>query len=1138
MWSTILSVILVVNELMASNAGEVMSPATNFDSWIELYNPGDEVVNLSGMYLSNDAKNLKLWKMPSNTGSVPAKGFLVVWLGSNDIKTNQAPFKLDCDGGTIYLSDKNGQLVTSQDYPEALSRTSYARKTDGGDKWGWTAVATPGATNTTAVFADIRLPEPVVDQGSQLFKGSLKIKVDIPEGATLMYTTDGSVPTTDNASSHQSTDGQFVARKTTNFVFRLFQDGYLPSVPVTRSYIQTSDSYTIPVVSIVGNEKYFTDPMWGIDVEGKNGKSGNGRNDKVNWNMDWDRPVNFSYISPTEGMLFNQDVNISVSGGWSRMSSPRSFKLKSSKIFDGQNHLDYSFFPQKPYIRSKGLLVRNGGNDSWSRFKDPAMITIVQHSGIDLDVQSTVQVAEFVNGQFRGVLNLRELNNDKFVYANWGYDDEETDAFENFDFKNGNNKAWNYLLQLSGRINENGVYEEVKTLLDIDEFTNYMAAELYLGNSDWPNNNVKGYRSQDDGRFRFVLFDLDQIFNYWCDMSSISTLDTKFSKEPLVQLFKNLLSNDEYRKKFLDTFCIMGGSVFESSRVTAIVNELADAMRPMMQQFDNRTPDDSANEIKEKMRTRFNEALNQLKEYKPAQTNSLQEQSVQFDTDTPMAHILLNGIDVPYANFKGSLFMPVTLEAKAPIGYTFTGWKKGSSASIELIKTNDTWKYYDKGSLASNWYSEDFNDSGWSSGQAPLGYKMSGVKTTVSYGSDSNRKNPATYFRKTVDLSDTPTRSDIFLLNYQVDDGFVVYVNGKEAGRYNMPDGNITFNSFSVTYAGDTPLTGTLELSSSLFKSGSNTIAVEIHNNSYTSSDQYWAAELLTSVGSRSDEVVSTEPVINLTDDNEKLSLVACFSPISDEAKGITPIRINEVSAANGIYINEYFKRNDWVELYNTTDKPVDVEGMFLSDNEDKPKKYQITKGETSAETVIPAHGYMVIWCDKLETSTQLHANFKLDANGGIVVLTAADGSWNDRLTYTELLEDQTVGRYPDGAPDVFVMNIPTIAKANIKSSYLTTVVQPQETGIRDLMANTIGDVSLSYREGSLIVSSTSTDELQLKVVNLAGQTFMNVPVQLNSGYVEVNVGQLPVGVYIASVADKHGQRASCKFVVNTKQSR
>ena len=111
MWTSILSVIVIINELMASNAGIEMSPAVNFDSWIELYNPTEQTINLSGMYLSDDAENLKLWQMPSNIGTIPAKGYKVVWLGSNEIKTTQAPFKLDCDGGTIYLSDKNGTLA-------------------------------------------------------------------------------------------------------------------------------------------------------------------------------------------------------------------------------------------------------------------------------------------------------------------------------------------------------------------------------------------------------------------------------------------------------------------------------------------------------------------------------------------------------------------------------------------------------------------------------------------------------------------------------------------------------------------------------------------------------------------------------------------------------------------------------------------------------------------------------------------------------------------------------------------------------------------------------------------------------------------------------------------------------------------
>jgi len=194
MLSALLSIIVVINELMASNAGTAMSPATNFDSWIELYNPSEQAVNLGGMYLSNDINNLKQWQMPTDIGTIPAKGFKVIWLGSNDINPSQAPFKLDCDGGTICLSDKSGQLITSETYPEAKSRTSYARTTDGGNQWGWTADATPEATNTTAIFASDRIAAPVVNQGSTLFSNTLSFKVDIPEGAKLMYTTDGSLP--------------------------------------------------------------------------------------------------------------------------------------------------------------------------------------------------------------------------------------------------------------------------------------------------------------------------------------------------------------------------------------------------------------------------------------------------------------------------------------------------------------------------------------------------------------------------------------------------------------------------------------------------------------------------------------------------------------------------------------------------------------------------------------------------------------------------------------------------------------------------------------------------------------------------------------------------------------------------------
>lgn len=1133
------STTLVINEVMASNAGVVMSPATNFDSWIEIYNPDTKSINLAGMYLSNDANNLTKWKMPNDIGTVPAKGFLVVWMGSDDIKSNQAPFKLDCDGGTVCLSDKNGQLITSVDYPVAMSRTSWARTTDGEEGWNWTADATPGATNATAEFASERLAAPEVSVGSQLINGMLTFHVDIPDGATLMYSTDGSVPTAakegyPTRNCKISTDGQFTVSGTVNYVFRLFKDGYLPSVPVTRSFIQTSNRYTIPIISVVGDERYFTDPMWGIDIEGSNGISGNGTDRPVNWNQPWDRPVNFSYISPTEGMLFNQDVNISVSGGWTRSINPRSMKLKSNKVFDGQNRFDYSFFPQKPYNRDKALLIRNGGNDVWNnhaRFTDPALATVIQRSGIDLDVQAVVQVAEYINGEFKGILNLRETSNDKFVYANYGYDDEEIDMFENKVFNNGDDKAFNHLCQLAQRINNEGVYEEVKQLLDVDEFANYMAAELFLGNDDWPENNIKAYRSRNDGRFRYICFDVDYAFNPWGRNTFNDVLDAHDDVET-VRLFLNLLKNDSFRRKFIDTYCIMAGSVFEKNRATAIVKELADKMRPMSE-IDGYTPDNAANKIINQLQNRLEDMMTRAQQYGPMKLSGVNKPHVTLAADVEGAQLFINDTPVPYATFNGRLFEPVTLEAKAPAGYAFTGWKKSSGSTVQVVKTNDTWKYYDRGQQqGTSWRTSSFNDASWSSGAAPLGYKAPGVRTTVGYGNDAQNKNPTTYFRKTITLDSTPTSNDTFTLNYEVDDGFIIWVNGQDAGRMNLPNGNIEYNTFTTSYAGDTPLTGTIELSPLLFKKGENTIAVEVHNNNANSSDLFWTCELVTTVGATTGETVLTDRIISLPEGN-RISLVACFTPMSDgerQEHGLTPVCINEVSSSNSIYVNDYYQRNDWVELYNTTDVGIDVEGMYLTDNLSKPKKYQIA-GE-GVSTIIPPHGYMVVWCDKLEPLTQLHSSFKIDAQGGDVMLTAADESWSNRISYHMMKGEETVGRYPDGSNQIYLMNIPTIAKANIISSYAEHLSGDEPSGIHEMVMTNATDISMSYIRNRLIISSNlSLTAAKLGIYNMTGQLMSQQTVSISSGYTEHTLDALPSGCYIARLSDGNGHQATCKFI-------
>ena len=398
-------------------------------------------------------------------------------------------------------------------------------------------------------------------------------------------------------------------------------------------------------------------------------------------------------------MLFNQDVNIAVSGGWTRSQRFRSFKLKANKVYDGQNRYNYSFFPQKPYIRSKTLLVRNGGNDIWvhnARFMDPALETIIQRSGIDLDVQSYVPIIEYVNGELRGVLNLREPNNDKFADANWGYDDEELDAFENLIMKNGDDIVLNRIFELGSNINAEGAYEELKTLLDIDEFTNYMACTMYLDNTDWPDNNLKGYRSRLDGRYRFVSFDLDYAF----DLRNTNNGDNPFTffykfrnngnvNQDFVQFFLNMLNHDGFRRKFIDTFCIVAGSVFDPTRAGQIVDELLANVKPMTQLMrqqginDGHDPDRAANTIKEKLAGRSDKLTGFMKQFSQMKLSNAVKKSVTLNSDTEGARIFVNGINVPYADFKGHLFSPVTLSAEAPAGYRFAGWKQNGSIISE-----------------------------------------------------------------------------------------------------------------------------------------------------------------------------------------------------------------------------------------------------------------------------------------------------------------------------------------------------------------------------------------------------------------------------------------------------------------------
>lgn len=176
--------------------------------------------------------------------------------------------------------------------------------------------------------------------------------------------------------------------------------------------------------------------------------------------------------------------------------------------------------------------------------------------------------------------------------------------------------------------------------------------------------------------------------------------------------------------------------------------------------------------------------------------------------------------------------MPATATS-TPIPVTPTP----SGTSVHLIYLPSVWRYWDQGTdLGTSWQALNFDASTWALGASPLGYGDP-VSTTVSYGSNASNKYVTTYFRQKF-LLGNPADYNNWVVKLRRDDGIVVYINGVEVVRDNMPAGVIGYRTFAPTYAGDDGNTVfTFNIPSNVFVQGENIVAVEVHQNAVTSTD-------------------------------------------------------------------------------------------------------------------------------------------------------------------------------------------------------------------------------------------------------------------------------------------------------------
>ncbi len=1132
---------VVINELMPRNVSYLINEDFNFESWVELYNSGTQSIDISNYYFSDDSKELLKWKIKTNKLLEPGQFVLIYFDEKNkdsegNDRANHASFKLQPEGGTLILSDGN-KVINEVRYPISSRNISYGRKTDGGTDtgMGYFLNATPGKSNNDATQSIGRADAPVFSLPAGFYSSVQQVTIQTSTtGAKIYYTTDGSEPRIEDALLYTS---PVSIEKNTPLRAIAVINGALPSELTTATYFINSGSNALPVVSLVTDSIMFYSEEIGMLVLGKNGSlvpdyCSAGKNVKANYWNDWDRPCNFEFFDQNGQQQLNQEVKVSNFGNCSRTKFVKSIKVNPTKTHGGEegNRLNYAIFNEKPNLKWKSIVLRNSGNDFGRSYLRDAFMQQIVVGKMDIDYQAYQPSVVFVNGKYYGMLNIRERTNKDFIYSNYGLDEGEFDLVEYAEGDGSSDEYWK-LVEFSKQedMNAPGVYEYIDSQIDIDEFLNYFIAQIYYANTDWPGGNIKAWKRKANGKWRWILYDTDFGFSLYGANYTENGIE-QAAKHPF---FAGFLKNDKIREQFITKFLIHLNTTFDENRVINLLNEMVSYIEPDALDYDAYLRENSKAEVAswegdiDAMRLFAQQRPNNIYKHLADYFKLDVVDSFHIHSNVENVTYLLNDEKIDVSDFRGNYYrgLDFRITPVIPDGFRFKHWK--ILKPNNWVNFDDTWKYYDQGEIVSaQWKESNFDDAGWASGQAPLGYGMSNfVKTTVEYGSAMNNRNITTYFRKEINVDDLSQVGKLYF-RLQVNDGAVVYLNGTEIYRANLPQtGEILYATTSVRNLYFAYEEAAFEIAPDLLVEGKNVLAVEVHLASRTNTSLGFALKL-TEENSKTLQFIDT----NLTCKGAfyGADYQAVFESDPEWQEPLLPkLYLNEICVSNSQYVDEFFESNDWIEIYNDGQTPVNIGGMYISDARNNLRKYQIPDN-VPMTTTIPAKSYLMLWADGQPEQGALHLGFSLSSVSAETVslsqLIDDDLHVIDSVRYKTHQKGESFARFSyETAGDWRLTSRPTFSAPNVYA------IPTNPTDIPSVFSDTEG-IARIYPNPvveTLWFSLAKEQPVSVTIMNLTGVHLLECEVSNGEG---INVSFLSSGLYLAIIHNPEGKQI-VKFI-------